>query len=410
MPDSIILDPDPTILIRFPFSSRLKGRVRRRRFVAHQLLPNTLVIRVRLRDVRKSWACPKWSTDMESTSPLRLLVTAVHGDFGQGFVKALRLGRAPSEIHGCDASRDGVGAAFVDSFAVVPPASSGADYVDSLDQLCANLGIHAVVPGSPAEIEVLCRLSSPPALPSGVPVVCLEAKYRDVFDDKLLCFRALEGKVDLAPFADGLDPESVRLLVARHGFPVIVKRRKGQGGLSFHRVERMDELGPAIRSTPGPLVQGFIDEEQGEFSIGLFAANGHETAIAFRRRLGRTGSSWFAETVDDAEVLTYARDIARASRLRGSANVQVRKSSKGVRLLEINARFSSLAPARAWAGFRDLEWSVALALGRTPEFPSEGYRPLRFQRFIHEMVDSGSGFAPVPEWNPGLHRGLPKGR
>ena len=337
---------------------------------------------------------------MERFYPLRLLVTAVQGDFGQGFVKALRLSRTPAEIHGCDASGDGIGAHFVDSFAVVPPASSGQTYVDRLDRLCASLQIHAVIPGSPAEIDALCRLSSPPALPSGVPVVCLDARYRDVFDDKLLCYRALEGKVDLAPYADGEDPEEVRLLVARHGFPLIVKRRRGQGGLSFHVVERMEELAPAIAATPGPVVQGFIDEEQGEFSIGLFAANGHETAIAFRRRLGRTGSSWSAETVDDAEVLAYARAIARVSGLRGSANVQVRKSSRGVRLLEVNARFSSLAPARAWTGFRDVEWSVALALGRSPDWPIEPYRFLRFQRFVHEMVDGGSGYALVPEWTP----------
>jgi len=166
----------------------------------------------------------------------------------------------------------------------------------------------------------------------------------------------------------------------------------------------MEELAPAIAATPGPVVQGFIDEEQGEYSIGLFAANGQETAIAFRRRLGRTGSSWSAETVEDAEVLAYARAIARASGLRGSANVQVRKSSKGVRLLEVNARFSSLAPVRAWAGFRDVEWSVELALGRRPDLSRDVYRPLRFQRFIHEMVDGGAGFNLVPEWTPGLPR------
>jgi carbamoyl-phosphate synthase large subunit len=341
-----------------------------------------------------------------NSSPMSLLVTAVQGDFGQGFVKALRFSHPPSEIHGCDASGSGVGATFVESFTIVPPASAGQTYVDRLDRLCRGLGIHAVIPGSPAEIDALCRLSSPPALPSGVPVVCLEAQYRDVFDDKLLCYRALEGHVELAPYADGEDPEAVRILVARHGFPVIVKRRRGQGGLSFHVVERIEELAPAIEATPGPIVQGFIDEDQGEYSIGLFAADGNETAIAFRRRLGRTGSSWSAETVDDLEVLTYARNIARASRLRGSANVQVRKSSKGVRLLEVNARFSSLAPLRAWAGFRDVEWSVALALGRPLELPREGYRPLRFQRFVHEMVDGGSGFACVPEWTPGLNRGL----
>ncbi len=337
---------------------------------------------------------------MENPAPLRLLVTAVQGDFGQGFVKALRLRRAPTVIHGCDASPSGVGAAFVDSFSIVPPASSGRAYVEHLDRLCTTLGIQAVVPGSPAEITALCRLASPPVLPSGVPVVCLDARYRDVFDDKLLCYRALEGQVALAPYADGEDPEAVRVLVALHGLPVIVKRRRGQGGQSFHVIERMEDLAPAIAATPHPVVQGFIDEEQGEFSVGLFAADGQETALAFRRRLGRTGSSWYAETIEDAEVLDYARAIARASGLRGSANVQVRKSSKGIRLLEINARFSSLAPARACAGFRDVEWSVDLALGRRPELPAEGYRSLRFQRFVHEMVDVGDGLATVPGWTP----------
>ena len=45
---------------------------------------------------------------MDRTSPLRLLVTAVQGDFGQGFVKALRLSHDAVEIHGCDASAGGV--------------------------------------------------------------------------------------------------------------------------------------------------------------------------------------------------------------------------------------------------------------------------------------------------------------
>jgi hypothetical protein len=103
--------------------------------------------------------------------------------------------------------------------------------------------------------------------------------------------------------------------------------------------------------------------------------------------------------VEDPEVVAYAEEIARASALRGSANVQVRKTGEGVRLLEINARFSSLALARAFAGFRDVEWSVGLALGREPELPRRGYRNIRFHRFVHEMVDEGSGYAPVPQWS-----------
>jgi carbamoyl-phosphate synthase large subunit len=326
-------------------------------------------------------------------------VTGVDGDSGQGLVKALRMSRMPMEIHGCDASARGVGATFVSSLYVVPPASEGAVYVDQLDRICRRHHIHALIPSTPSEIDALCGLGLPPVLPSGVPVICLPALYRNIYDDKLLCYRALEGAVPLAPYADGSDSEAVRSLVDRFGFPLVVKRRRGRGGDSFHLVRQMDELAPALQKTQDPVVQKFLDDAGGEFTAGVFSADETVTAIAFRRRLGRTGSSWYAETADDAEVRAYAEAIARASGLRGSANIQVRRTAEGVRLLEVNARFSSLSLARAYAGFRDVEWSVSLGLGGKPDVPRNGYRSIRFQRFVHEMVDDGGGYAPVPQWS-----------
>jgi carbamoyl-phosphate synthase large subunit len=329
---------------------------------------------------------------------LRVLVTGVDGDSGQGLVKALRISPTPPEIQGCDVSGAGVGGTFVELLHRVPPASAGDPYVERLDRICRQYGVDAVVPSTPAEIDALCGRSVPPALPSGVPIVCLPDHYRKVYDDKLFCYQSLEGCVPLAPYADGSDPAAVKELVERNGFPLIVKRRRGRGGESFHVVRKEAELLAALEQTPDPVVQGYIDEEGGEYTVGIFAAERRVTALAFRRRLGRTGSSWFAQTVDDQEISAYAEAIAKASGLQGSANVQVRKSSAGVRLLEVNARFSSLAPARAYAGFRDVEWSVVLALGGVPEIPRSGYRPIKFHRFVHEMVDDGTGYAPVPQW------------
>ena len=299
------------------------------------------------------------------------------------------------EIHGCDVSGRGVGGTFVKSLHVVPPASAEAAYVERLDRICRKHRFDAVVPSTPVEIDAL--RGEP--LPSGVPVISLSPSYRETYDDKLWCYRALEGAVPLAAYADGADREAVRRLIQHAGYPVIVKRRRGRGGESFHIVSREEELEPALDKTMDPVVQAFLDDDGGEFTVGVFAADGHVTAIMFRRRLGRTGSSWFAQTVDDLEVTAYAEAVARASALRGSANVQVRKSAAGVRLLEVNARFSSLAPARAYAGFRDVEWSVGLALGRKPEVPRNGYRSIKFHRFVHEMVDEGAGYAPVPQWS-----------
>lgn len=333
-------------------------------------------------------------------SILRILVTGVEGDFGQALVKALRLCQDPLEIYGCDVEGAGIGSAFVDRFYQVPYADA-ADYLNVLDGICQSHEIQAVVPGSEQEIAVLSGLGSPPKLPGGAVVVCQEAAWIETYGDKLRCMEALEGKVELACFADGSDSEAVARLIAQVGFPVVVKSRKSSGSRTLRIAHNQDELATYLSGVPLPLAQQYIDDEGGEFSIGLFAGRQSESAIAFRRQLGGPGLSWFAEKSDDLQVLTYSQLIGKVIRLQGSANVQVRKSGLGVRLLEINPRFSSLAAARAICGFRDVEWSVNMALGREIALPpASDYRWIRFRRFYHEVVDLGDGFQAVAEWCP----------
>ena len=333
-------------------------------------------------------------------SILRILVTGVEGDLGQALVKALRLYQGPVEIHGCDVEGDGIGSAFVDRFYQAPYAEA-ADYVNFLDGICQSREIQAVVPGSEQEIAVLARLGSPPKLPGGAAVVCQEAAWITIYGDKLRCMEALAGKVELARFADGSDSEAVACLLDEVGFPVVVKSRQSSGSRTLRIAHNQAELAAYLAEVSLPLVQQYIDAEGGEFSICIFAGRQFESAIAFQRELGGPGLSWFAEKSDDPEVLTYAQLIGQAIRLQGSANVQVRKSRLGVRLLEINPRFSSLAAARAICGFRDVEWSVDLALGRKIALPlASDYRQIRFRRFYHEVVDFGEGFQAIAEWCP----------
>lgn len=329
----------------------------------------------------------------------RVLVTGIGGFFAQAVVKALRVGHRPREYHGCDADGDGIGEAFVDSFHRVPRADAP-EYVATLDKLCHLHGIAAVIPGTEPEREILARLGSPPRLPAGTPVISQEASWMDTYGDKLACMRALGEKVELVPFGDGTDPKAVHAVVARTGFPAVVKSRRSSGSKTLHVVHSEQELEAALRATPQPLVQAYIGAEGGEFSAGLFVCDRFESAIAFRRELGHGGCSWIAETSEDADVLDYVRRVARASGLRGAANVQVRKSRWGVRLLELNPRFSSLVAARALCGFRDVEWSLALAVGEEPPPPDGPFRHLRYRRCFSEVADLGGGFGAVREWNP----------
>jgi len=337
-----------------------------------------------------------------NSKPLRVLVTAAGGDFGQAIIKALRFCEEPIELHGCDLSDTGIGGAFVDSYHVVPAAKNQANYVRRLDRLCRDFSIDAVVPASEAEIAVLGGLNSYPKLQCGTAIVCQHTSWVETYGDKLNCMRALEGKVALAAYADGGDREAVNKLIERVGFPVVVKSRRSRGSRSLHIVDSRTQLEKKIKETGWPLVQQFIDSTGGEFSVGVYACLGFRSAIIFKRQLGVIGCSWFAETSDDSEVREYAETIAGSIDLKGSANIQVRKGADGVRLLEINTRFSSLVAARAFCGFRDAEWSVLAALGRSVGWPEGGFKQIRFRRFIHELIDDGEGFHAVPLWQPRL--------
>lgn len=332
----------------------------------------------------------------------RVLVTAAGGDLGQALIKALRLSVFPLEFHGCDLDARGIGASFVETFHIIPPADSPEHFM-ALASICQQERIDIVIPASEREIYRLSCLGKPPRLPGGVPVLCQPADWIRIYGDKLLCMDALAGKVPLVPYADGGNRAAVERLLNEVGFPLVVKPRQSSGSRGMNVVRTREELEAALRCVPLSLVQAFIAGENGEYSIGVFACKGFTTSIAFRRELGPVGCSWFAVTSEDSEVIDYGRQVAQASGLQGSANVQVRYSKQGVRLLEINPRFSSLVALRAACGFRDAEWSLALALGQEPECPPV-FRRIRFRRFFHEMLDLGQGFQAMEEWSPRMGR------
>jgi carbamoylphosphate synthase large subunit len=277
--------------------------------------------------------------------------------------------------------------------------------VEALNSLCRSLDIQAVIPASESEITVLSRLGDPPRLGCGAAVVCQPARHVDIFGDKLRSMQALEGAVELAAFADGSDRQAVERLIERAGFPVVVKSRRASGSAAVHVARGWPDLERRLAETPCAVMQQHVTADGGEFSVGVFRSPRFQASVVFRRELAPQGCSVYAESTEDPEVQDYVERLMRATDLEGSVNVQVRKGAEGVRLLEINPRFSSLVALRALCGFRDAEWSVRMALGWPIEPPAGSFRAARFQRFFHELVDLGEGFAAVAEWSPRLIQG-----
>ncbi|MFN5864387.1 MAG: ATP-grasp domain-containing protein, partial [Pseudanabaena sp.] len=329
---------------------------------------------------------------------IRVWVTGILGDLGQAVLKALRLSSRCIQFYGSDMSNRGTGHAFVENFYTLPHANDS-NYLSCLNDFCQEFNISVVIPASEPEIYILSRLGDPPQLPCGVPILCQNHSFIDRYGDKLKCMEALSEEIELAPFADGQNLDLVNQMISEYGFPVVVKERKSSGSRSIKKVSNYKDLDQALNSTSLPIVQSYIDDTFGEFSIGAFSTQDLTRCISFKRELGLVGCSWFAEFNDDIDVLNYADKIVKSVHPLGSINIQVRKSIYGVKLLEINPRISSLVAARSLSGFHDLAWSLDMILGGITYLDTPTIYPIRYQRFFADLVDYGNGFGRVSSWD-----------
>jgi len=328
----------------------------------------------------------------------QVLITGLGGDLGQALVKALRLSASSFQIHGSDINNDLVGRAAVDDFHILPAADKE-EYVAELECLCKCQDIEAIIPGSEPELLKLSGICENSALPIGIPIVALPGKWVKRLGDKLSCMRFLDGKIPLAGYADGTNESELDSLLEGCDAPLVVKERFSSGSKNIKYVNDRTRLKNVIEHFEAPLVQAQIDDSEGEYSVGVFSCDRFTAVHTFRRRLGPGGCSWHAETNDDPSVEKYCRKIASHCAIYGSYNIQVRKSKEGVRLLEINPRFSSLVAARALSNFSDLEWAINQCFGCLDTDSIPKTRRITYQRYLSEVVDLGGGPSRVASWS-----------
>lgn len=316
---------------------------------------------------------------------LRVLITGAEGDVGQAAIKSLRLACPHWWIAGVDCQPPLIARLFVDASCQVPRATSP-DYPDQIVKLCRTWRIDVVLPVHETEIAVLG------AAPwDGPHLACHRAEVFQVCADKLRCYQLLQDHIPLAPFADGSDSAALASLASnpRMRWPAIRKPRLASGSMGHERINR-DEM-TNLTPRPGTVIQSHIDDLGGEFSVGIWKDPHGVRLLAFRRTLGPgIGCTWRAEVSNCAEVLDYAQRAACAVPAQGAFNLQMRLASTGPALLELNMRPSSLAAARAAAGFPDVAWFVLQTMG-LPLPESGPIRPLSFSRFFHETIDWGYG-------------------
>ncbi|SQC90997.1 carbamoyl phosphate synthase-like protein [Cedecea neteri] len=265
---------------------------------------------------------------------MNILITAIGSMSAPAVIDALK--RASHTIIGCDiypeqwvyASR------LVDNFVQVPRATDTQAFIESINTICDQHRIDAIIPLTDVEVDTLSdsrdKLRSPSTL------ALMAADSITLARDKLAWSKQ---------FADNgifLPLPSIALADAHtlsFGFPLILKQRHGRSSEGLRRVETESELRELRERLNGDewIVQPWLPGDVHVIDIVRQRETG-EWAGVTRKELLRTanGAGLTVEILQDDALVAKAAEVARLLDLNGCINIEFMRHSTGDYLMDIN--------------------------------------------------------------------------
>jgi carbamoyl-phosphate synthase large subunit len=309
---------------------------------------------------------------------MNILVTGCGDDIGQSIGKILREEYPESRIIGCDMSLDHA-SLFIYNKVFKVPSVSHIDYRSQIMSIINQENIQLIIPSCEPELRFHTHQNVNTDL-FGLPILMSNIESREIGFDKFKTSNFLKENnlpfpktflINEAQFSDG---------------PFILKDRFGSGSKKIIIPENQEEFLFYQTQYPDFIAQELLNENQNEYTCGVFrSTNGEIRSITFRRTL-TNGYSGFGEVIENDEVNSLLDKIAQKIKLIGSINVQLKFSLQGPCVFEINPRFSSTVLFRHIMGFNDLLWSINDLFGK-PIKPFKKIKPgTKFYKGFNEYV------------------------
>jgi carbamoyl-phosphate synthase large subunit len=307
------------------------------------------------------------------------------------------------EVYGCDISATAYG--MYDSGFTATYKIDRDRYLDDILDACADSGTHWLLPGGEQPM-VLLGQAKDQLTAADIVLVGNDSGVVALCSDKEATFKHLNSCGIFIPKTTFIN-QAVDLDMV--GFPCIVKPSTGTGGsVSVFFALSVDEAmiyAEFIRRNGGqPIAQEYVDEQEGEFTIGVLSLPDGSvvSSIAMRRSLdaklsvayrGRGGviSSGYSQGYIDLfpDLCSQAVKIATAISSRGPLNIQGRVRDGFLLPFEINPRFSASNYLRAMAGINEVDMFIKhLLTGKHPA-PAT-IKPGWYLRSLTEKYVSGN--------------------
>lgn len=286
---------------------------------------------------------------------INVLVTGCGGDIGQSVGKILNESDLIDNLFGCDIS-DKNAAKFIYSNFFLGLPCKDVNFVKNLENIVIEHNIDFIIPISEPELRFFSKQNINKI--GEAQLILASAEALKVGFDKLFTANFLKDENLPFPVTQALDEvDSVEK------FPVILKSRTGSGSSDVTVVFDNEIITSFMGNKSDYIVQEFLDGDNGEYTCGVFrSSEGLTRSIILKREL-MGGFTGYAEIIANEVITKLLHAVAEKLKLRGSINIQLRLTSKGPVVFEINPRFSSTVRFRDLLGFKDVQWSIEDMMG-----------------------------------------------
>lgn len=306
---------------------------------------------------------------------MNILVSGVAGDIGFGVGRILRGLDWVNKIYGIDIQSDHAGNFVFDTCSVSIRADDP-NYLDWLSKHIESNHIDVFIPTSEAEISKI-SLEKIEYISSALVVITNSFVVNKSLD-KYECLTYLSSCGIDVP-AHGLVGGSSPAF-----YPVIVKPRSGQGSKGIVKVNDASQL--PLTAEKKLVWQEYLSSDEDEYTCPVFASAATGIRVLILKRKLQGGFTHSGEVIENDEIFEYVKSIAVALELDGVMNVQLRLTSSGPKLFEINPRISSTLVFRDKMGFNDLKWLLELRLKKIVSQYSPPVLGTRFYRGVQEYI------------------------
>lgn len=286
---------------------------------------------------------------------INVLVTGCGGDIGQSVGKILNESDLIDNLFGCDIS-DKNAAKFIYSNFFVGLPCKDANFVKNLESIVIEYDIDFIMPISEPELRFFSKQNINKI--GEAQLILASAEALKVGFDKLFTANFLKDENLPFPVTQALDEvDNVEKL------PVILKSRTGSGSSNVTVVFDNEIITSFKGNKSDYIVQEFLDGDNGEYTCGVFRSSAGLTRSIILKRELMGGFTGYAEIIANEVITKLLHAVAEKLKLRGSINIQLRLTSKGPVVFEINPRFSSTVRFRDLLGFKDVQWSIEDMMG-----------------------------------------------